>query len=225
MVIYGMGGAMFWTGIPEREPVRLGGTVLAGNTIALSRMPVTMPGEMGVRDWLHRHAGESLRRVGVKHGHRVLDYGCGPGIFTVPCAQIVGEAGKVYALDVRPRALEQVKRRAADAGLKNIETLLQKPGNLSTGLPAGKIDVVLIFDMMKDVEDRPALLEEAGRVLRAGSFLSIFPMHMGNRPVLELVKASGLFSLRDIFDPPNSRSASSILNFIKNAPPRERPGQ
>jgi len=29
MVIYGMGGAMFWTGITEREPVRLGGTVIS----------------------------------------------------------------------------------------------------------------------------------------------------------------------------------------------------
>lgn len=27
MIIYGMGGAMFWTGLPEREPLRLGGTV------------------------------------------------------------------------------------------------------------------------------------------------------------------------------------------------------
>jgi crotonobetainyl-CoA:carnitine CoA-transferase CaiB-like acyl-CoA transferase len=27
MIIYGMGGAMFWTGLPDREPLRLGGTV------------------------------------------------------------------------------------------------------------------------------------------------------------------------------------------------------
>ena len=38
-----------------------------------------------------------LKEVGIKTGFRVLDYGCGPGSYTVALAELVGESGKVYA--------------------------------------------------------------------------------------------------------------------------------
>lgn len=200
---------------------RLNGTEVAGRRIVVSRMPVTMPGEMAARDWLHRNAEKVLRHIGVNQGQRVLDYGCGPGIFTIPCARIVGAAGKVYALDVRARTLEEVKRQATDAGLENVETILQEPGNLSTGLHSYSLDAVLVFDMMQDVADKRGLIQEAERVLEPGGLLSIFPMHVGNAPALEAVGASGAFVLRDKFDPPNSKSPSSVLNFVKNGSPRK----
>jgi SAM-dependent methyltransferase len=194
---------------------RLDGVEVAGSTIRFSRMPVTLPGEMSVRDWLHRNAGRLLKYIGVKTGYRVLDYGCGPGIFTVACAGIVGEMGKVHALDVRPHALEQVRQRATGAGFNNIDTVLQAPDVPSINLPGNSLDTMLIFDVIQDIKDKPGLLKEADRLLKNDGFLSVFPMHMGNEIMMSLVKTSGLFRLRDVFDPPNSKSPSSILNFVK----------
>ena len=49
-----------------------------------------------------------------------MDIGCGYGFFTIPAARIVGEKGKVYAVDVSALAIDSLKREAAEEGLKNI---------------------------------------------------------------------------------------------------------
>ncbi|MCK4241915.1 MAG: methyltransferase domain-containing protein, partial [Dehalococcoidia bacterium] len=43
-----------------------------------------------------------LKEVGIEPGFHVLDYGCGPGSYTIPLAELVGESGKIYALDIHP---------------------------------------------------------------------------------------------------------------------------
>ena len=48
---------------------------------------------------LELRALEVLRRIGIKKGQTVLDFGCGYGAYTIPVAEIVGEQGRVYALD------------------------------------------------------------------------------------------------------------------------------
>jgi cobalt-precorrin-6B (C15)-methyltransferase len=50
----------------------------------------------------------------------VLDFGCGSGTYTIPAAKAVGATGRVYALDINPRALDRVERKAERAGLRNI---------------------------------------------------------------------------------------------------------
>lgn len=201
--------------IADKVASKLEGQSFHGNQIHVSPMPLTLPGEMTVRDWLQHHADDVLRTIGIKPGDKVLDYGCGPGIFAVACAHVVGRDGKVYALDVRNRALEQVKLRANNAGLTNIETILQREDVVSIHLPDKSIDVVFVFDVMHDVKDKQGLLKELGRILKTEGFLSVFPMHWGNEPLLELISAQGMFKLRDNYIPLNSNSPSTILNFTK----------
>jgi 2-polyprenyl-3-methyl-5-hydroxy-6-metoxy-1,4-benzoquinol methylase len=62
--------------------------------------------------------------VGIQQGFRVLDYGCGPGGFSLAAAELVGNAGKVYVLDLHPLAIQQVQKKAAKRGLT---TLLFSP--------------------------------------------------------------------------------------------------
>jgi tRNA A58 N-methylase Trm61 len=37
--------------------------------------------------------------VGIEQNHSVIDFGCGKGAYVIPAARIVGEIGKVYAVD------------------------------------------------------------------------------------------------------------------------------
>jgi 2-polyprenyl-3-methyl-5-hydroxy-6-metoxy-1,4-benzoquinol methylase len=60
----------------------------------------------------------------IKNGASVLDYGCGPGSFTMAAAELVGEDGKVYAADIHPLAIHQVLKSASKKSLHNIETIL-----------------------------------------------------------------------------------------------------
>jgi len=46
----------------------------------------------------------TLKEVGIKPGFRVLDYGCGPGSYIIPLAELAGKSGKIYALDIHPIA-------------------------------------------------------------------------------------------------------------------------
>jgi SAM-dependent methyltransferase len=202
-------------GITDEVIGKVEGTHFRGSIIHVTRMPVTLPGEMAVRDWLQYHAENVLRAIGIEQGDMVLDYGCGPGIFTIPCARIVGGAGKVYALDVRTRALERVRDSATDAGLGNIETVIQSGDDISIHLPDNNLDVVFVFDVMHDIKDKLGLLKEVGRVLKTAGFLSVFPMHWGNELLLRMVSGQGLFKVRDNYIPLNSKSPSTILNFIK----------
>ena len=59
---------------------------------------------------------QCLRDAGVTAGQTVVDYGCGPGLFTFPAAEIVGAEGKVYAVDIEPRMTALIATRAAELG-------------------------------------------------------------------------------------------------------------
>ncbi|MCK4972036.1 MAG: methyltransferase domain-containing protein, partial [Candidatus Heimdallarchaeota archaeon] len=53
-----------------------------------------------------------VEEIGIQPGNVVLDYGCGLGSFSIPAAKIVGEKGKVYALDIHPLAIKRTKKKA-----------------------------------------------------------------------------------------------------------------
>ena len=65
-----------------------------------------------------------LEEVGIKPGFRVLDYGCGPGSYIISIAELVGESGKIHALDIHPLAIRKVKDIASKRQLANVETIL-----------------------------------------------------------------------------------------------------
>jgi SAM-dependent methyltransferase len=194
---------------------RLDGKTLDGSVIDARRMPLTLPGEMPVREYLLSHAAEVLSHVGLRQGQSVLDYGCGPGVYSVAAGQIVGDTGKVCAMDVREKALQRVRDKAAKANVHNIRTILQTVGNIKIPLPDASFDVVLIYDVLHDIEDKPGLFKEVKRVLKTQGFLTTFPMHWGNEPFLKLMQQLDLFRPRDAFVPPNSTSPSHVLNFVR----------
>jgi len=137
------------------------------------------------------------------------------GTFTIPCARIVGEKGKVYALEVRSEALKRVKEKAEGEGLGNVETILADSSMLATGLSDRSMDVILVYDVMHAISEKMALLEELHRVLKRDGFLSIFPMHMGTDRMLKVMKRCPLFRFRDSYAPPGYTTPSEILNFNK----------
>ncbi len=107
----------------------------------------------------------------VREGQTFLDYGCGTGAFTIPAAKKVGSEGKVYALDCFPRQLEIVAVKSREAGLNNIETILSGD---KTGLPGECADVIWVCDVLHEIRERRAVLEELHRVLKRGGVLVVY---------------------------------------------------
>jgi ubiquinone/menaquinone biosynthesis C-methylase UbiE len=54
-----------------------------------------------------------ILEAGVQSGFCILDYGCGPGGYIAPLAELAGPSGKIHALDTNPLAVKEVKKIAA----------------------------------------------------------------------------------------------------------------
>jgi ubiquinone/menaquinone biosynthesis C-methylase UbiE len=145
-----------------------------------------------------------LTKAGVKRGQRVIEVGCGPGFFTIPAANIVGEAGYVYALDINSAAVEHVRRKIAQEGLTNVEVKLADASE--TGLPEESVDVAFLFSVIHSVKNLNKLLTEMHRVLKTHGILSV-QSRLPEKKVVETVTANGLFAFRE--------EAKGVLVFEK----------
>ena len=138
---------------------------------------------------------ELLNAAGLKSGQKVLEVGCGPGFFTIPAAKIVGEKGKVYALDVNPVAVETVRRKIEEKNLENIEVILADASE--TGLPDESIDTAFLFGVVHALDDVDAVMWEMHRVLKAKGVLSIQKSWWSEKKLLDTVTKNGLFSFKE----------------------------
>jgi len=144
-----------------------------------------------IRD-LIRPPKDKLLEIGMKSGACVLDYGCGPGTFSIEAAKLVGESGKVFAADMQQKAMESVKQRAASEGLTNIVPI---EANSPAGLETASFDVVILYDIFHDFSDPESMLKELHRVMKPDAVLSFSDHHMKEQAIMSGVTGSGLFEL------------------------------
>ena len=142
-----------------------------------------------VRDFI-RPRFKLLREAGIEAGFCILDFGCGPGGYTVPLAELVGTSGKIYALDKHPLAIKEVKKRAARKGIEIIETI---ESDCNTGLPDNIVDMVLLYDTFHKLSRPDDILQELNRVLKSGGTLSFSDHHMKEQDILKRVTDKGMF--------------------------------
>ncbi|HUV52883.1 MAG TPA: class I SAM-dependent methyltransferase [Dehalococcoidia bacterium] len=133
-----------------------------------------------------------LKEVGIKQGFHVLDYGCGPGSYILPLAEIVGRSGKIYALDMHPAAIKMVKNLALKKKVTNIETI---HSDCKTGLLDSSLDVVLLYDTLHDLSEPDKVLQELHRVLKPTGVLSISDHHMKEVEIVSRLTKTGLYKI------------------------------
>jgi len=143
------------------------------------------------RDWLAANASQVLRQLGVSDGHVVLDFGCGPGRYSIPAARLVGPKGRVHAVDKSADQLAVVEQEAGGHGLGNISAC-NTDGAVRVPLPESCCDIALLFDVLQLIDDWPGLFGEISRVLRPGGRLCVFPMHVDSERVHRHALAAGL---------------------------------
>lgn len=83
---------------------------------------ILMTAVFKIMDFFYSYIKNRIRKLGIRPGMTIVDYGCGPGRYTIPFAERTGERGKVYAIDIHELALAAVRRKAAQKRLNNIET-------------------------------------------------------------------------------------------------------
>jgi len=134
-----------------------------------------------------------LKEADIKPGYNVLDFGCGPGSYSIAASKVVGENGRIYALDINPMAVKKVKCSAAKQGLSNLKTI---QSDCKTGLPDGSMDVILLYDVYHDLYNRLQVLKELYCILKPEGILSFSDHHMGMEEILSEITKNGLFRLK-----------------------------
>ena len=134
------------------------------------------------REWVCYRAEGFLRRVGMREGQTVLDFGCNKGNYAKAAAEVVGPDGRVYALDKNEGALDDLAQKAEQEGLRNLTCLrICEDGGIP--LPSRSVDVVLLYDIVHrgyfpEPEQREHVLRSVHRVLKPHGLLSLYPTHL-----------------------------------------------
>jgi ubiquinone/menaquinone biosynthesis C-methylase UbiE len=144
-----------------------------------------------IREWFSPPEAK-LKEADIQPGWNVLDFGCGIGSYTIAAAKLVGEAGRVYAADSQPLAVERVKSLASRKRLNNVQTILT---DCDTHLESGTIDAILLYDVFHDLEQPGKVLTELSRVLKYEGIISFSDHHMKKDQILSGLTDENRFRL------------------------------
>ena len=123
---------------------------------------------------------EIVARLPLEPGDIVADLGAGSGLFEVALAKKVSPGGMVYAVDIDEGFFADIKKRAAEAGATNVQTVLGR--FTDPNLPVKNVDVAFFHDVLHHVEDRAAYLKSLGPYLKSAGRVVIIDYEAGQGP-------------------------------------------
>lgn len=116
-----------------------------------------------------------LEGLGVSAGKTVADFGCGGvGYFVFAAAELVGDKGKVYAVDILKANLESVQKKIRQDNIYNIQTVwsnLEVFGG--TKIPERSVDIGMLINVLFQTTKHKEVLKEANRLMKKGGTLAI----------------------------------------------------
>jgi SAM-dependent methyltransferase len=129
-----------------------------------------------------------LELARVATGDRVLDLACGVGDPALAAAELVGPTGTVIATDIAPDMLAFAARRAAAAGLSNVET--HEMDAEAIDLPDASVDAVVCRLGLMFLPDLDRAFAGVHRVLvPGGRFAAAIPWRPADQAIPRLVSA------------------------------------
>jgi ubiquinone/menaquinone biosynthesis C-methylase UbiE len=142
---------------------------------------------------------ETALRHGIEPGMTVLEVGPGSGTYTVDAARRVGPRGRLVTVDIEPRMIERVRRRAGAEGVTNVEARLADVYDLP--FDDGTFDLAYMIAVIGEIPEPDRAMREFHRVLKpsgtlAFSELLLDPDYPLPGTLIRLASGAG-FRLRD----------------------------
>ena len=147
--------------------------------------------------WLTREDREKeedcttmVKHLNVQPGQTVCDLGAGNGFYTLWLAKLVGENGRVLAVDIQPEMLQMLKQRAQRETISNIELILGT--TVDPKLPEGKLDLVLMVDTYHELSNPQEVLAAVRKSLKPHGRLALVEFRLEDEsvPILTLHRMS-----------------------------------
>ena len=127
-----------------------------------------------------------IKRLKLEPGTVVADVGVGSGYMTLALAKAVGAKGKVYAEDITPGFLDEVRAKVTKAKLANVEVMLGT--ETDTKLPHACCDVIFVLDTYHHFEWPDPMLASMKQALKPKGRLVIIEFHRKSNPMFEKLK-------------------------------------
>jgi ubiquinone/menaquinone biosynthesis C-methylase UbiE len=158
----------------QTGPAPSTGSPAAGKSVKPGINAEYLKPNLNVSNWVERfekegreiydHREKIVAAAKIRAGSVVADIGSGTGLFTPMLSAATGPKGKVYAVDIVPNFLKLIAERAAQSGLKNVQTVLCT--ERSVELPPNSIDSAFICDVYHHFEYPQQSLTSLHRALR-----------------------------------------------------------
>jgi ubiquinone/menaquinone biosynthesis C-methylase UbiE len=163
-------------------------------------------------NWFRRLIQHPKKIAGeyIREGDVVLDVGCGPGYFTIDLARMVGETGRVLAIDIQETMLLKVEKKARRHGLLNrIRTHHSRADGI--GLDQ-TVDFILAYYMVHEAPSAPKLLKEFRALLKPnGKILVVEPKMHVSQAAFEVMTAEAQSVGLRVLGYPKGKGGRSVL--------------
>jgi demethylmenaquinone methyltransferase/2-methoxy-6-polyprenyl-1,4-benzoquinol methylase len=116
---------------------------------------------------------KTLNQADIQPGQTVLEVGSGTGFFTIPAARLIGDRGRLIAMEPLSDYVKRLVEKVQAAGLRNVDVIRRDA--LDTGLESASIDRVLLFGVLPyPTLPLKRLLPEMHRVLKRDGTLAVW---------------------------------------------------
>ena len=116
-------------------------------------------------------ADEILEMLAIKPGATVAEIGAGDGAMAVRVAKKLGRGGRVFATEIDPALMEQIRVRAREADLDNVTVVAAR--RTDSGLPADCCDAAYMIGVYHHITNPVQTDASIFRALKPGARLLI----------------------------------------------------
>lgn len=110
----------------------------------------------------------------MRAGDRIADLGAGSGHFINALSRLVGEEGKVLAVDIQRQLAEGISARARAEKVSNVESIWGDLESLGgTKITEKSLDAAMLSNTLSLIQDKKTALAECVRILRKGGKLFV----------------------------------------------------
>jgi len=153
----------------------------------------------------------------VREGMTVLEPGPGMGFFTLELLRLVGNSGRVIAVDIQPKMLARLERRATKVALANrLNARLAVSDSMEIADLKDSVDFILAFAVVHEFPNVLRFFEEVAAVAKPGSELLLAEPsgHVKAAAFESELRAAEQVGLRILSNPAIHRSQTALLKRV-----------
>jgi len=147
---------------------------------------------------LEERPTQAIAALELKPGQTIVDFGAGSGYFTFRMAPLVGDKGRVVAVDIEPSMLAAISERAARAQVTNVQTV--RSTEREANLPANSVDLLLMVDVYHELAYPFETLTGIRQALKPGGRVALLEYRKEDPkvPIKEVHKMSERQIIREL---------------------------